>query len=49
MAPSLSEYRLKKPTSKIREQVFIEKNPLATKRETKLLQQAKKSKRSLFG
>ena len=49
MAPSLSEYRLKKPTSKIREQVFIEKNPLATKRETRLLSQAKKSKRSLFG
>lgn len=49
MAPSLQEYRLKKPTSKIREQVFIEKNPLATRGETKLLQQAKKSKRSLFG
>jgi hypothetical protein len=29
--------------------VFIEKNPLATRGETKLLQQAKKSKRSLFG
>jgi len=49
MAPNLNEYRLKKPTSKIREQVYIEKNPLATRGETNLIQQAKKSKRSLFG
>ncbi len=49
MTPNLSAYRLKKPSSRIREQVFIEKNPLATKSEVKQIQQAKKSKRSLFG